>query len=346
MSCIPLRRPHAMDAGTFRLVRSRSAQRAYQLLLASEGTTMARWSLPQGLPPRPGLVRPARPLAAVPTSAGTGHSWIHTQGEWEFLQQAARELHLRLRCRDWTADYHLYSTPNRRWHLERLDSPDTDALLKPPEPMLAAPAEAPPSHGSYLYEVKWDGFRALITVDEGRVTIHTRRQRDVTACFPDLVAAAADLHTTSACLDGEIICPDAAGQPVLGHVLSRVQTTTPLGIARAQQRHPVICYLFDCLYLDGRPLLDEPLEQRRQALHHAVAAPGLFRVSPAVTDGACLWAKVQDLDLEGIVAKPPHSRYHPGRRSGGWLKVKVHPERRTTRRADRSTNSPPLSPSP
>ena len=100
----------------------------------------------------------------------------------------------------------------------------------------------------------------------------------------------------------------------------------------------MVCYLFDCLYLDGRPLLDEPLQQRRQALHHVVAAPGLYRVSPATTDGAGLWATVQDLGLEGIVAKPPDSRYHPGRRSGGWLKVKV----RAVRRAAQRTPSHPL----
>ncbi|MFH1571510.1 MAG: hypothetical protein ABIL09_26195, partial [Gemmatimonadota bacterium] len=217
---VPAQHPASVpDAGTFRLVRSGPTQRAYHLLLHSETTAGSRWALPQGLPPRPGITRPARLLATTPTPAGRledrSGPWVHTQGAWELLQPTAPDLHLRLRCRAWCADYHLRPARGRTWHLERLDRPAVDLLLTPPEPMLAAPADTPPTHGTYLYEVKWDGIRALITVDEGRVTVRTRRQRDVTACFPELVRAAADLRTTSVCLDGEIICPDAAGQPAL-----------------------------------------------------------------------------------------------------------------------------------
>ncbi|MFH1568827.1 MAG: hypothetical protein ABIL09_12590 [Gemmatimonadota bacterium] len=294
---------------TFLLLRPRPTQRTYHLVLEPADRPASHWAVP-GLPPRPGRAWPAKPLS--PRTRRTG--WIHTRGRL----QLDPGLHLHLRCRTWAAEYRL-APDDDGWHLERLDWPRFDYLLRPVPPMLAAPITALPADGPYLYEVKWDGIRALLTLDQGRLTIRTRHHREVTARFPELVAAARELRTDAACLDGEILCPGPDGRPLRPHVLSRLHTACgrPGG-------PPVVCYLFDCLYLDGRPLLDEPLTQRRQALAHVLPTPGRFRISPAVTDGEGLWARVQQLDLEGVVAKRPDSRYRPGRRE--WLKRKLHPD--------------------
>jgi len=114
----------------------------------------------------------------------------------------------------------------------------------------------------WSYEVKWDGIRAIITVEEGVVQIKTRSQRDVTANFPELCLPEQAFYSSGAVFDGEIVCLDGAGRPVFTDVMGRLHAKGERGIARAQGRHPAVCYLFDCLYLDGRPIVQEPLARR------------------------------------------------------------------------------------
>ena len=188
----------------------------------------------------------------------------------------------------------------------------------------AASRDQPPPTGDHLYEVKWDGIRAIISVDEGELRIRTRSQRDVTAQFPELRVPEEAFRATSALLDGEIVCLDGAGRPIFTDVMGRLQAKGERGIERAMGRHPAVCYLFDCLYLDGRPIVAEPLSRRRQWLTSAVKGEGgAYRVSEAVEDGPRLFEAARALGLEGIVAKEADSPYLPGKRSAEWLKIKV-----------------------
>jgi ATP-dependent DNA ligase len=102
-----------------------------------------------------------------------------------------------------------------------------------------------------------------------------------------------------------------------------MQQKTAGGIERARAKRPAVCYLFDCLYLDGRPIMNEPLSRRQEWLKDAVRANPAYRISEAVADGPAFFKAVEALGLEGVVAKQRHSLYLPGKRSDAWLKIKT-----------------------
>src|ERR1043165_7774799 len=88
-------------------------------------------------------------------------------------------------------------------------------------------------------------------------------------------------------------------------------------------RSPAVCYVFDCLYLDGRPIVNEPLARRREWLEDAIRKGSAYRVSEAVEDGPAFFEAVKQMGLEGIMAKQRGSAYVPGKRSEAWLKIKI-----------------------
>jgi DNA ligase D-like protein (predicted ligase) len=188
--------------------------------------------------------------------------------------------------------------------------------------MLARTADKPPDSADYLYEVKWDGIRAMIALDEGEIRIHGRNRMDLTKQFPELLVSEQAFRATSGLFDGEIVCLEADGRPDFGNVIQRMQQKTPGGIDRAKGKHPAVCYLFDCLYLDGRPIVNEPLSRRREWLEDAIKNDSAYRVSEVVEDGTALFEAVKEMGLEGMMAKLRNSTYLPGKRSESWLKIK------------------------
>ena len=210
----------------------------------------------------------------------------------------------------------------RAWLLERVDTP-VDLLRRTWDPMLPQSAEAPPEGDDHLYEVKWDGIRALISLDDGDIRIRSRSQRDLTYAFPELRVPEPSFRATGALLDGEIVCLDEEGRPVFQKAMHRIQQSTEGAVERARQRHPAVCYLFDCVSLDGRTITREPLERRRGWLKDVIRPESAYRMSESLSDGAALFEAVKGMGLEGIIAKERGSFYYPGRRSSVWLKIKV-----------------------
>ena len=146
----------------------------------------------------------------------------------------------------------------------------------------------------------------------------------MTAHFPELGRTEEELHANGAVLDGEIVCLDDAGRPVFTDVMGRIHARGERAVEKARAGNPAVCYLFDCLYLDGRPVVDEPLERRRAWVEDILRKPGgSYRLSQAFDDGEALFAAAKDLGVEGIVAKERDARYIPGQRASAWRKVKV-----------------------
>lgn len=197
-----------------------------------------------------------------------------------------------------------------------------DWLQDPVDPMLATLVDDIPV-GEYLYEVKWDGIRALITLRDGSLTIRSRNKNDITRQFPELEEAAGALSATNAVLDGEIICLDREGKPSFKKVVKRTRTQSGSRIASLTKTHPAYCYLFDCLYLNGEPLVNEPLHQRQDRLRQLVPDEGPFKYSDSFPDGHQLFQAARGQGMEGIMAKHKDSRYQLGNRSDAWKKVKV-----------------------
>jgi len=171
--------------------------------------------------------------------------------------------------------------------------------------------------------VKWDGIRALVFLDEGQIRIHGRKGLDLTKQFPELLKPEEAFRATTAVFDGEIVCLDSVGKPDFATVIHRMQQKADGAIERAKVNHPAVCYLFDCLYLDGRPVVNEPLARRREWLADAIRKGSAYRVSEAVEDGPAFFEAVKQMGLEGVMAKLRNSTYLPGKRSDSWLKVKV-----------------------
>src|SRR5262249_34240250 len=149
---------------------------------------------------------------------GGGMMWRFAQGRYEITKQKKDGFYFRLQSRELNAEYRTYQTKENQWLLERLDNPQIDWLRDPIEPMLTRPAEKPPGSKDYLYEVKWDGLRALISLDEGEIRIRGRNGTDYTKQFPELLLPERAFRATSALFDGEIVCLEADGRPVFQNV--------------------------------------------------------------------------------------------------------------------------------
>jgi DNA ligase D-like protein (predicted ligase)/DNA ligase D-like protein (predicted polymerase)/DNA ligase D-like protein (predicted 3'-phosphoesterase) len=314
--------------------RHHASRLHYDLRLEQNGV-LKSWAVPKGLPPRPGIMRLAvnvedHPLeyvhfeGAIPKGEyGGGMMWKFAQGRYEITKEKKSGFYFRLQSRELNAEYRAHHTKENQWLLERVDTPQTDWLRDPIEPMLARPAEKLPDSPDYVYEVKWDGIRAMISLDEGQIRIHGRNRMEFTKQFPELIIPEQAFRAASGLFDGEIVCLEADGRPHFKNVIHRMQQTTDGGIARARAKHPAFCYLFDCLYLDGRAIINEPLTRRREWLQDAVKKDVPYRASEVIEDGPAFFEAVKEMGLEGMMAKQRNSTYLPGKRSDSWLKIKT-----------------------
>jgi DNA ligase D-like protein (predicted ligase)/DNA ligase D-like protein (predicted 3'-phosphoesterase) len=324
----------AVGEGDVFVVHRHHATRLHYDLRLEQGGVLRSWAVPKGLPSRPGIIRLAvstedHPLEYVNFEGnipkgqyGGGHMWVYARGKYEITGEKKNGFYFLLQSREISAEYRMHRTRGNEWLLERVDKPQIDWLRDPIEPMLAQSAHVPPESEDYIYEVKWDGVRAMITLDEGEVRIRSRNQNDITGKFPELVVPDQAFRAASALFDAEIVCLDDAGKPVFQNVIHRIQQSGKDAIERAHARHPAVCYVFDCLYLDGRPIANEPLVRRRAWMEDAIKRDTPYRVSEAVTEGTGLFKAAVEMGLEGIMAKEKNSAYRPGTRSGQWLKIK------------------------
>ena len=196
---------------------------------------------------------------------------------------------------------------------------DVEGFPSEVRPMQAASAEAPFSSPDYVFEVKWDGLRCLVFRDpHGQVHLHDRGFNDLTAVVPEVTAAAARVPPGSV-IDGEIVATDRDGRPDYHRLRQRLA-----GGPAMREQIPVAYLAFDALYMEGKPLLRQPVTRRRARLQKAVEAGGhLFVPDHIDEDGVELFEACLERGLEGVVAKHKQSPYVPGQRSPFWLKVKA-----------------------
>jgi len=170
----------------------------------------------------------------------------------------------------------------------------------------------------WLFEIKWDGYRIEAVVRDGTARIYTRNGNDGETYFPKILTKATWIEAGEAIVDGEMIAVGDDGLPDF----SLLQEATG-----GQSTH-FVYQAFDLLHLDGRSLLNVPLESRKQLLR-SVLRPGDSRVRFAdhvVGEGLVFLEAARKQGLEGVIAKHRRSIYEPGRRSRTWLKIKIRPE--------------------
>lgn len=205
-----------------------------------------------------------------------------------------------------------------------------------PEPMLATAlawtdGETPVDlrKGSWTYEGKWDGVRAIVAVSEGKATLVSRSGRDMTGLYPELQEVAGLVHADSAILDGEIVALDAAGRTDFGLLQPRMKAD-PRDAAALAEEQPVDLFLFDVLALtvEGkeRGLQRTAQKDRRALLRQAVEDGERVRVPEDLgSDLGAALAESRANNWEGVIAKRSNSTYQAGRRSRAWLKIKHRP---------------------
>ena len=191
-------------------------------------------------------------------------------------------------------------------------------------PMLAERVQRPFKAEGWLWELKYDGVRALAVVRGGEVSVIGRRGRDETTRYPELARVAGALLLRDAVIDGEIVAFAEDGRPSFERLQSRINVSRAADIRRAQGLVPVAYCAFDLLWAGGRDLRDLPLWQRKRALRAVLRdGPGVVYADHVEDDGVAFFDAVRAQGLEGIVGKQADSRYEPGRRSRCWVKIKA-----------------------
>jgi bifunctional non-homologous end joining protein LigD len=188
-------------------------------------------------------------------------------------------------------------------------------------PMLASAGPLRPDSDRYAFEVKWDGYRALVNASPRGVAITSRNGFDMTERYPELERLR-DALSAPVLLDGEIVALDDTGMPDFAALWFRSR-----GSASDTAR---VCFMaFDVLELGEDVLIDRPYRERRHALEIlSISGPNWCTPEIHIGEGAALFAATKRMGLEGVVAKRLDSRYQPGVRSNAWTKTK-HFQRRT-----------------
>jgi bifunctional non-homologous end joining protein LigD len=181
-------------------------------------------------------------------------------------------------------------------------------------PMLATLAKNVPSGDEWLFEVKWDGYRAIADVHGGEATLTSRKGNDLTGRFESVAKGIERAIKTPDCvLDGEVCALDEEGRA----------TFSAMQQGKSGTRY--IFAAFDLLEVEGEPLVDLPLTERRERLLALLdRRQRIVQFSESFDDGQVLYKAAQDQRFEGIIAKRRNSRYFPGKRSREWLKIKTH----------------------
>ncbi|MEP7322303.1 MAG: non-homologous end-joining DNA ligase [Saprospiraceae bacterium] len=320
------------DPNAFVIHRHHASRLHYDLRLKVEGVLRC-WAVPRGMPDIPGIKRMAIETEPHPVQYlhfegvipkgeyGGGPMWIFARGKFEITKEKKDGFYFRLFSPELEGEFRMHNTKGKEWLLERVDKNQWDRntyispMLAISSPTLPQPAE------SFIYEVKWDGIRVTLQVDEENIKILSRSGRDISKQFPEILKAREDLNISVGIFDAEIVCLNQKGLPVFMDVISRMHAGN-FAIDIIKKSKPAYCYLFDLMYIDGRHLLKEPIIRRQAWIRDLVKSKNVFRLSDVFDDGASLFNAAEKMNLEGIMAKKRDSIYIPGKRSNDWIKIK------------------------
>jgi bifunctional non-homologous end joining protein LigD len=189
-------------------------------------------------------------------------------------------------------------------------------------PMKGLLADSLPRGDGWLYEVKWDGVRAICFIENGAVRMTSRSGKSCERQYPELSVAPHFVDAETAVLDAEICALDERGRPRFSLIQPRIMIADAASIAALARSKPVTMFVFDLLYLDGYDLRGVALSERRKLLE-SIFKPGVaVRLSQTFEEGGHLLEAAREQGLEGVIAKRANSRYEACR-SDSWIKVKT-----------------------
>jgi bifunctional non-homologous end joining protein LigD len=306
----------------------------YDFRLERDGA-LASWAVPKGVPLEPGQQHLAvhvedHPLeyatfeGEIPKGqygAGTVELW--DQGTYELVEEKKNGgLTVRLHGKRLEGTYALVpaklSGDPRNWLIIRKRDQDgaarTEGSRRKYAPMLATLADDVPRGAGWTFEIKWDGYRIIATVAGSEAELRTRKDQDYTARFANVAKELAKALKTPDCVvDGEVCALDDDGRPSFS-AMQQGKTGTP-----------IVYFVFDLLEVEGEPIIDLPLVERRKQLEKLLDKRNTtVRFSESFDDGRALLRAAKQQKLEGIMAKRLESKYLPGKRTRDWLKIKPH----------------------
>jgi bifunctional non-homologous end joining protein LigD len=335
----PARTPEPFSGGRrgkapiFVVQRHDATRLHYDFRLERDGA-LASWAVPKGVPLEPGTQHLAvhvedHPLdyagfeGTIPKgNYGAGTVEIWDRGTYELVEEkrdGGLTVHLHGERLEglWTLVPAKLSGDPKNWLLvkKKEQAGAAAAPARPAyRPMLATLGGDVPAGAGWLFEVKWDGYRAIATMRGGEVDLRSRNGNSLNDRFPTVVSALVRaLRTPDCVLDGEVVAIGPDGRATFSAMQQGKQGTTYVYVA------------FDALEVEGEPLVGLPLTERRERLAQLVdKRRGGVQLSDAFEDGNALYEAAKEQRFEGIIAKRGDSVYEPGRRSRNWLKIKTH----------------------
>jgi bifunctional non-homologous end joining protein LigD len=305
----------------------------YDFRLERDGA-LASWAVPKGVPLEPGQQHLAvhvedHPLdyatfeGEIPKGEyGAGTVEIWDNGTYELLEEK-RDGGLTVRLHGKKLDgvwalvpAHLSGDP-KNWLILRKRENGASSARRDYAPMLAT-LEDPKSipRQGYEFELKWDGYRIIAQVAGGEARLLSRKDQDYTERFANVAKELAKaLKTPDAVVDGEVVAIDEEGRPSFS------------AMQQGKAGTPILYYVFDLLEVEGEPVIDLPLSERRARLKKLLDGRNrTVKFSEPFEDGQALYEAAKERRLEGIMGKKVDSRYLPGKRTRDWLKFKTHGE--------------------
>jgi len=327
---------HKGKEPTFVVQRHDARRLHYDFRLERDGV-LASWAVPKGIPLEVGERHLAvhvedHPLdyggfeGEIPKGQyGAGTVEIWDAGTYELVEEKRDGgLTVRLHGRKlegvWTLVPAHLDGKEQNWLLLRKQ--DDGAAPAGPRaryrPMLATLADTKqmPRGEGWEFEIKWDGYRILARVAGGEAELRTRKDQDYTERFANVAKELAKALKTPDCVvDGEVCALDEEGRPSFS------------AMQQGKAGTPIVYYVFDLLEVDGEPVVELPLSERRKRLQKLLDGRNrTIQFSEGFSDGPALYEAAQQRKLEGIMGKRCESPYLPGKRSRDWLKFKTHGE--------------------
>jgi bifunctional non-homologous end joining protein LigD len=347
---VPDEMPGGSDGNSFVIQEHHASSLHWDFRLEHEGVLVS-WALPKGVPTDPKKNHLAVQTEDHPLEYGTfegtipkgeyggGDVTIWDTGTYELEKwRDGKEVIATLTGRKGGGlggprKFALIKT-GKNWLIHRMDLP-TKARAKKAAPRSMKRGFVPPmlaklgsaddirDPDDWAFEMKWDGIRAVAVIDGKDVGLFTRNENDVTAGYPEVVSALAELGLDDTVLDGEIVALNAAGVPDFGRLQQRMGLTKEPDVEAARRDVPVKYLVFDVMRSGGDPMVDKTYVERRKALRGLKIAADVVEV-PKAFDGSLADAveSSKTLGLEGVLAKRRDSRYLGGKRATAWTKVK------------------------